>query len=552
MEIQIDSAADQSILTALREGKRRQAGQLLVRYYGNLVFNVCRTLVPTLEEAEDLTQASFTRAFSDLGGIQGSMTPRIWLMNVAQACCASHLESAAGAEELPLPSARQRPPDQRVAPAPARDAGLLAVTSASLAIPHERFRLANGLDVILHHDERLPRVVVNVLYRVGSRNDPPGRTGIAHLFEHLMFMGTKRVPEGQLDLLMEELGGSNNAFTSEDVTVYYDHAPERGLELLLEVEADRMATLARALTRKKLDLQRDVVLNERSEHYENAPYGAVWLELPALLFPERHPYSWPVIGAREDLRAVTVADVRELFARFYSPRNACLTVAGSFDPERARALIRRCFERIPAAAPPRRPRHRPVRLAAPVRRRLVDRVELPKLFLCWPSPPSYAPGDAELDLATSILAVGRRSRLHRELVFERELAVEVAAHQESRQLGSQLLIEVTARPETPLAELERVTRRALARFLARPPGRRELEAAQVGYEVEFIGRLESLARRAELLNLYFAATGEPDHVEADLARYRRASVGSVWRACRETLARPELAIEVVPGERGAS
>jgi predicted Zn-dependent peptidase len=419
----------------------------------------------------------------------------------------------------------------------------------TISIPHQRYRLENGLDVILHHDDRLPRVVVNVLYRVGSRNDPPGRTGIAHLFEHLMFMGTRRVPEGQLDLLMEELGGSNNAFTSEDVTDYYDHAPERGLELLLEVEADRMATLARALTRKKLDLQREVVLNERREHYENSPYGAVWIALPSLLYPKGHPYSWPVIGASEDLRAVTVEDVRALFARFYSPRNACLTVAGCFDPARARALIRRCFEPIPAAAPPRRPRYRPLRLATPVRRRFHDRVELPKLFFCWHSPPSYAPGDAELDLAASMLSVGKQSRLHRELVFERELALDVSVHQESRSLGSQLLIEITARPEAELAEIERVTARVLGRFLARPPGPRELERARVGFEVEFVGRLESLARRAELLNLYFAATGRPDHAEADLARYRRATPGSVWRAARSTLARPHLTIDVVPGDR---
>lgn len=422
--------------------------------------------------------------------------------------------------------------------------------TSTVKISHERYRLQNGLDVILHHDERLPRVVVNLLYRVGSRNDPPGRTGIAHLFEHLMFMGTKRVPEGQLDLMMEELGGSNNAFTSEDVTDYYDHAPARGLELLLEVEADRMATLARAMTRKKLDLQREVVLNERREHYENAPYGSVWLELPSLLHPPRHPYSWPVIGAAEDLRAVTVEDVRALFARFYSPRNACLTVAGCFEPGVARSLVERCFARIPAASPPRRPRYRPHQLAAPLRRRFEDRVELPKLFLVWPSPPSYAPGDAELDLAASILSVGKQARLHRELVFERELALEVAVHQESRQLGSQLLVEITARPDADLAEVERVTERVLARFLARPPGHRELERAQVGFEVEFVGRLESLARRAELLNLYFAATGEPDHAEADLARYRRATRESVWRAARATLEAPRLTIEVVPSAGG--
>jgi predicted Zn-dependent peptidase len=419
----------------------------------------------------------------------------------------------------------------------------------SIQIPHRRYRLANGLQVILHRDVRLPRVVVNLLYRVGSRDDPPGRTGIAHLFEHLMFMGTRRVPEGRFDLLMEQLGGHNNAFTSEDVTDYYDVAPARGLELLLDVEADRMATLARALTRKKLELQREVVLNERRQHYENAPYGELWLSLPSLLYPTGHPYSWPVIGASEDLRAVTVDDARQLFLRFYSPRNACLVVAGSFDEAHARALIERRFARIPAAAPPPKRALPAARLARPQRRVFQDRVELPKLVLAWHSPASYARGDAELDLAASILALGKQSRLHRRLVHEQELAVEVSAHQESRRLGSQFLIEVTARPTVDLAQLERELERTLGRFLARPPRHAEVERARNGFESDFVARLEPVARRAELLNLYFATTGVPDYTEADLARYRAASPTAIWRWCRRTLGTRRVSAWVVPGER---
>jgi predicted Zn-dependent peptidase len=413
--------------------------------------------------------------------------------------------------------------------------GPAAARGAPLKIAHQQFRLQNGLNVILHPDPRLPRVVVNVLYRVGSRNDPPGLSGVAHLFEHLMFMGTARVPEGKIDLIMERAGGWNNAYTSRDFTVYYDVGPARLLATLLWIEADRMATLARALDRKKLDLQREVVINELRQSYDNKPYGKARLLLPRLMYPAGHPYGWPVIGSVKDIRQVTVRDVRRLFKSFYSPRNATLVVAGQLDPARTRRLVQRYFGWIPAAAPPSRATPEAPRLRRQKRRRLRDRVQLTKLILAWHSPALMQPGDAEMDLAAEILADGKQSRLYKALVYEQRLALQVEAYQESRLLGSQFVVEVTARAGVDPDRLLRATDEVLAKMAAAPPTARELRRAQTGYETQYVLRLERLQNRADLLNLYFALLGQPDFVEGDLQRYRDVTPAAVHRFCRKLL-----------------
>jgi predicted Zn-dependent peptidase len=392
------------------------------------------------------------------------------------------------------------------------------------------------LNVILHRHTTTPRVVVNLMYRVGSGDDPAGRHGLAHLFEHLMFMGTRRLPHNRFDLLIEEAGGWNNAYTSEDHTVYYDVGPARLQETLLWAEADRMAGLVEALSQRKLELQRDVVLNELWQEYENAPYGVVELEMPSLLYPARHPYSWPVIGRERHLRAVTTQDVERHFSRHYSPANAVLTVAGDIDLQRTRALVQRYFGWIPTTGPaPGRRRPPAVQLTAQVVRQFEDQVELPKLILAWHSPSHFQPGDAELDLAAEVLASGKRSRLHRDLVYERRLALKVEAYQLSRRLGSIFVVEVTGRADTDPVRLERAVRSVLRDFVAAPPSAGELARARNGFETRFVSGLQQLRRRAELLSLYFSTTGEPDYAADDLARYRRATRRSVQRWSREVL-----------------
>ena len=425
--------------------------------------------------------------------------------------------------------------------------------SAPLKIPHEKFRLKNGLTVILHHDPRLPQVAVNLLYRIGGRDDPAGQSGVAHLFEHLMFMGTDRVPEGRIDRIMEGAGGWNNAYTSQDQTVYYDVGPDRLLPTLLWIEADRMATLAGALTDKKLDLQRDVVINEYRQSYENAPYGRAWLELPPLVFGEDHPYGRPVIGSLEDLRQVKVADLRRLFTRHYSPRNASLVVAGKFNPARARQLVEKYFGWIPSRAAPRRARApetvAPARAAA-VRRTIKDRVKLPRLYMVWRSPAHMAPGDAEMDLAAEVLSEGKQSRLYQALVYEKRVALDVTAYQESRALGSQFVVRATAQEGITLDTLEQAVARVLADFRAAPPSEKELARARNNFEVQFVRRLERLRNRAELLNTYENRTGQPDYVEQDLARYRAVTRQGIHDQVKTTLSPTKAVIlRVVPSAK---
>ncbi len=429
---------------------------------------------------------------------------------------------------------------------------------APLEIPHEQFRLDNGLNVILHHDPRLPRVAVNLLYRVGAKDDPAGRAGMAHLFEHLMFMGTKRVKEKQIDLIMEQAGGWNNAYTSHDITVYYDLGPSRLLQTLLWLEADRMATLAQAMVPKKLKLQQDVVVNELRQSYENAPYGKAHLQIPRLMYPRGHSYSWPIIGSVDNVRATTVAEVKRFFARYYSPANASLVVAGRFDPRKARQLVKKYFGWIPKGPPikaraltPSKDGIHPFPGKGEIRRTLKDKVKLPRYFFVWHSPALLQPGDAEMDLAAEILSTGKQSRLHRELVFNKKLALDVEAYQDSRQLGSQFLVEVTARQGVDPGELKKAVDAVLQGMVDAPPTARELRRAITGFETQFVTRLERLQRRAELLNVYFTRTGKADYAEQDLKRYRQVTPQAVHRWCKKVLRKGRrLSLLVLPEGKG--
>jgi zinc protease len=442
--------------------------------------------------------------------------------------------------------------------------GSRALVARRLAIPNERFSLENGLEVVLHEDPRLPRVVVDLHYRVGSRDDPPGRTGLAHLFEHLMFMGTRRVPGKKFDLIMEEAGGWNNAYTSSDGTAYYDVGPSGLLELLLWIEADRMSSLGELLDAEKLELQREVVRNEYRQSYETAPYGKVQLAMPGLLYGRAHPYGWPILGHLEDLDAISVDDARSFFGRYYSPQNASLVVAGSFDPRAARGLVEKYFGWIPNA--PGASRRPPPRLGgargaiapppppAPpgaAAHEFVEDVQLPRLYLDWHAPAHLAPGDAELDLLAVILSGGKCSRLFRALVYDRPLALEVDAMQESRELGSLFSIEATASMGVTIGELRPVIDEIVEGVVEQPPSEEELARAKNSYETEFVAKLEEVQRRAELLNSYLAWAGTPDWVEEDLERYRRVTLDDLHAASRSVLGpgRRPAVFEAIPAAR---
>jgi zinc protease len=480
-----------------------------------------------------------------------------------------------------------------------------ASAAPALRIPFERYRLPNGLTVILHEDHRTPHVAVNLLYGVGSADERPGRTGFAHLFEHLMFMGSKNAPEGTFDRIMEAEGGSNNASTSTDRTEYHEEGPAHLLETFLWLEADRMATLGSSLTLDQLNRQRDVVRNERRESYENQPYGRAELLVPGAMFPAGHPYSWPIIGAHADLVAASLDDVRQFFGQHYTPGNASLVIAGDFAPATARRMVERYFGWIADAARQRRyvpgsapgvdrstaaangsghdgrppsgnvtthhdgrppggnvtTRHdgRPaggnvttpaVPRAPRVRRMTItDRVALPRVTLLWHSPALFAPGDATCDLLASILGEGKSSRLYRDLVYRRQIAQDVTVYQESRRLSSLFRIEVTASPGHTPAELERAIDGHLATLRARLPSRREVDRARRRIEADFVRRLEPLADRAGLLNHYQFHRGDPGALQYDLERYRRLTAEDLRRTA-SALLRPvrRLTIVVLPGK----
>ncbi|MCB9777745.1 MAG: insulinase family protein [Alphaproteobacteria bacterium] len=395
--------------------------------------------------------------------------------------------------------------------------------AADLSLPHERYQLDNGLTVILHHDDSLPQVVVDTWYDVGSQNEVAGRTGFAHLFEHLMFMGTTRLPGSGFDDLMEQSGGWNNAWTSEDATNYYDVGPSHILELLLWMEADRMEGLDGAMTQEKLDLQRDVVRNERRQSVEDAPYGEAWEALNGAMYPADHPYAHPVIGSHEDLQAATVEDVVAFFQKYYVPTNASLVVAGDFDPVAVKALIEQTLGTVPrppdmvvgSVVPD------PVDLPVTPMLELTDEVQLPATMLTWHSPKVLTSGDAAMDVVASILGEGRSSRLYSALLHEQGLVTEVQAYQMSQELGSLFQVFALATsPDDDLEAIEAAVQAELDRLAQDGPTEEELTRTRNQLELHFLRELEDLNSRAENLNRYLHLTGEADYVAQDLQRYR--------------------------------
>ena len=426
-----------------------------------------------------------------------------------------------------------------------------------VTIPFTKTTLPNGMVVVFSEDHAVPQVDVNIEYAVGSRVERPGRTGFAHLFEHLMFMGTRRAPTHMFDVWMEQAGGHNNASTHTDVTDYYDIAPPTALPLLLWLEADRLRDLGAEIDQPKLDLQREVVLNERRQRLENQPYGMEELELPTLLWPEGHPYHHPVIGSAADLHAATLADVKQFFDTWYDPANASLVIAGDFDTAKARELVDRWMGPIPSHGKPTDPSATAgsgewkTTLTGVVRRTLSDDVEMAKVTLAWQSPRHLAPGDAELDLLASVLTTGKASRLYKSLVYEQKIAQSVEAAQESETLGSTFLVTAMVRPDVDPAKVEKALLDGIAALRTQPVTVEELERARNGYEMAFVERLQSIPVRASLLNEYQVEVGDPGYVQRDLDRYRKATAQDVLAYARRVLVPDAMVVLTTVPKKGA-
>lgn len=389
-------------------------------------------------------------------------------------------------------------------------------------VKYEKYKLDNGMTVILHEDHSLPVACINLWYYVASKDEAAGRSGFAHLFEHLMFMGTKRVPEGAFDTIMEGGGGWNNASTSEDRTNYFSFGPSNLLPTLLWLDADRLEDLGNAMTREKLDKQRAVVRNERRQTSEMQPYGKAELMVPELMYPDGHPYAHTVIGSHEDLEAATVDDVKSFFATYYVPNNCSLVVAGDFDPAQIKPLVKKLFGTLPRRPDPVHRSASAVSLPGVQRVTFTDKVQFARTSIVYHSPARFQGGDAEMDLVAAVLTSGKSSRLYKRLVYEDKLATSVEAYQASQLLGSLFYIVATARPGVSLDQVETAIDEEIHRMVYEGIDPEELERHKASIEVGMISSLQSLLTKADRLNAYNFHRGEPNSFSWDLDRYRFA------------------------------
>ncbi|MEO8218022.1 MAG: pitrilysin family protein, partial [Acidobacteriota bacterium] len=404
-------------------------------------------------------------------------------------------------------------------------------------ISFEKYVLENGLQVILHVDRKLPVVHVNQWYHVGSKNERAGRTGFAHLFEHIMFQGSLNASADYFSYV--EKAGANlreggvNGTTSSDRTNYFATVPSGSLEYLLWVESDRLATLADALTQAKLDGQREVVRNERRQSYENQPYGRWFGLLTENLHPKDHPYSWMVIGSHEDLVAASIDDVTAFFHTYYTPNNLTLVVAGDFDPLKARELIARYYGSIPPGPALERPSRYIPKLTGEKIIDVSDRVPQERIYLAWPSPQYFGDDEADLEIAANILSDGLSSRLNRVLVYDRQISTSVSAFQWSQEISGTFIIVADARPGASLQEIESIITAEVARLASDGPTEAEVSRARTKWEYDYVSGLERIGGfggKADKLAQYNVFLGDPDRFDQDVDRFRSVSAASVARA----------------------
>lgn len=414
-------------------------------------------------------------------------------------------------------------------------------------LPYQRHTLANGLTVVLHTDHRLPLVAINIWYHVGSKNERPGRTGLAHLFEHMLFQGSAHVGTNDHFRYIQQAGGVANGSTWYDRTNYYETLPAHQLELGLWLESDRMGYLLPALTQEKLDNQRDVVMNERRQRVDNQPYGRALERLHELLFPPEHPYHWPVIGTMADIAAATLEDVREFFATYYAPNNAVLTLAGDFEPSAALERVQEWFGGIPAGPQPAPVPRRPA-AASPAHEVLTDRVQLPRVYLGYRAP-AYGERDWYAGtLLALVLSGGKASPVYQDLVYRRELAQDVGVYLFPTELEAMALVVATAKPGVEPAALEAALGEHLAAAAAAPMPEESLERVRRRLLTAACEELESLDSRAEMLSQAQTYFGDPGAHRRELEVYAGLDPGDLQRFAARYLNGPPTVLHVVPAE----
>ena len=417
-----------------------------------------------------------------------------------------------------------------------------------ISISYEKFTLSNGLEVVLHEDHTLPTIGVNVWYHVGSKDEEIGRTGFAHLFEHVMFEGSKHHNHDYFEPL-QKAGAVLNGSTTADRTNYWETVPANYLDLALWLEADRMGFLLDALDQKRFDIQRDVVKNERRQSYENRPYGLAEIQIQPALFPPPHPYSWPTIGSQEDLGAASLDDVKAFFRRFYAPSNASLAIVGDFKRSKVKQLVELYFGDLPPGPAITRVGRIDSALRGEVRITVPDKVQLPRLYLVWPSCPRFDRDEAPLHILGTILGEGKSSRLFRVLVYEKQIARDVAVSNYSQEIAGEFDIQATASPRHSVEEIQEVVEAELERVRREPPTDQEIRRARNIVESQHVRQLErfgGFGGRADQLNYYNVFARDPGVINSDIERYSAVEAEDVARVATTILKGDRVWLAVLP------
>jgi zinc protease len=417
---------------------------------------------------------------------------------------------------------------------------------AQIDVKFSEYKLDNGLTVCLHVDHSAPVTAIVIQYHVGSKNEHPGRTGFAHLFEHMMFEGSEHLPKGKHFALLQEIGANLNANTTEDATTYFDVVPSNYTELPLYLESDRMGFLLPAVTQATLDNQRDVVKNERRQSVDNVPYGTADEKIGKIIYPPTHPYNWPVIGSMQDLSAASLEDVENFFRTYYVPNNATLCVAGDIDTTEVKGWIEKYFGPIPKGKEIVRPEKVPVTLDADKEAVVEDSVHLPRLYITWPTEAVYSREAAVLDVVARVLSATRASRLDKALMYDRQIAANVSASQDGSEIAGVFQIVVTAKPKHNLNEMKAVVDSVLADLLANGVTQQEIDNALTATEVRVVNGAQTDLGKANQLVRFNSFLGNSDYINHQMDIYKGITPAEVLATAKKYLTRPKLTMSVVP------
>ncbi|MEP7001832.1 MAG: pitrilysin family protein [bacterium] len=417
---------------------------------------------------------------------------------------------------------------------------------SSVNIPFERMTLPNGLEVILAPDRSVPQVAVNVYYHVGSKNEVPGRTGFAHMFEHVMFTGSGHVPYGMHDRLTNGVGGSNNGTTDNDRTNYYEIVPSNYLETALWLEADRMGFLLDSLDETKFKAQRDVVQNERRQNVDNLPYGRAYELLDFGLYPEGHPYGWPVVGYMTDLQKATVEDVKTFFRLYYAPSNATIAIAGDFDAAATRALVTKYFGDIKTGAKISRPAFTVPVLSAEKRLTFEDRVQIPQLNVTWPSVGDDREDAIPLRFLAQVLAGSRTARLTKALIYDKQSAASVRAFNNNNENAGNFVLQITPRPGNTLTQIEASMDSVIDRLKTEGPTADQMSKTSAGIEYAFVSQLESNRFKSDILNSGLVFHHDAGYYKKEYERLTSVTAADVKRVANRYLGAGRVVVSIVP------